>query len=589
MMRGEKSMALAVRDSEGVIRVESRRIKPMKSMGFWYNFPVIRGVTRFVGNMVDGVRTLTRSADVFGEAEPSKFEKWLSKTFKVDLMSVVTFLAMLLGIGFALVLYSIIPNAIAQWIDNLVARGNGTGLSNTAMQFIMAGSKLVIMIAYLLLCSCIKDVRRTFQYHGAEHKTINCYEHEMDMTVENVMKCKTFHNRCGTTFLFFTILVSIIVSFFLPMFNGKDMYGILIENSALSLLARIGVRLLALPIVAGISYEFLKLMAMTDFWLLMPLKWPGMLMQKITTKEPDEKMAEVALTAFLTVMRMDADESVPELKFEMQRPYTDVVREARQRLGEDVDPADLDWILCSALKCERGKLGQREKVTPKEYHNIMAMVEERRTGKPLQYILAETNFYGYDLRLTKDVLIPRFETELLAEQAIKRAKKDSLVLDLCTGSGCIAVAVQKQTGCTVTASDVSREALAVAEQNARSNGAEIEFVESDLFEGLKGRSFDLIVSNPPYVRRADIDTLQPEVRDFEPRLALDGGEDGLDFYRTIAAQAPEYLREGGMLLLEVGEGQAQQVRVMLEDRFDVTVLKDYDRIERMIRAVLKKA
>ena len=141
----------------------------------------------------------------------------------------------------------------------------------------------------------------------------------------------------------------------------------------------------------------------------------------------------------------------------------------------------------------------------------------------------------------------------------------------------------------MTASDVSREALAVAEQNARSNGAEIEFVESDLFEGLKGRSFDLIVSNPPYVRHADIDTLQPEVRDFEPRLALDGGEDGLDFYRTIAAQAPEYLREGGMLLLEVGEGQAQQVRAMLEDRFDVTVLKDYDRIERMIRAVLKKA
>lgn len=240
---------------------------------------------------------------------------------------------------------------------NLVARGNGTGLSNTAMQFIMAGSKLVIMIAYLLLCSCIKDVRRTFQYHGAEHKTINCYEHEMDMTVENVMKCKTFHNRCGTTFLFFTILVSIIVSFFLPMFNGKDMYGILIENSALSLLARIGVRLLALPIVAGISYEFLKLMAMTDFWLLMPLKWAGMLMQKITTKEPDEKMAEVALTAFLTVMRMDADESVPELKFEMQRPYADVVREARQKLGEGVDPADLDWILCSALKCERGQAG----------------------------------------------------------------------------------------------------------------------------------------------------------------------------------------------------------------------------------------
>ncbi len=589
MMRGERSMALAVRDSEGVIRVESKRTESVRSKGFWYNFPVVRGVTRFAGNMIDGVKTLMRSADVFGEAEPSKFEKWLSKTFKIDLMSVVTFLAMVLGIGFALVLYSIIPNAIAEGIDSLVARGNGVGLSNAAMQFIMAGAKLLIMIAYLLLCSCIKDVRRTFQYHGAEHKTINCYEHEMEMTVENVMKCKTFHNRCGTTFLFFTILVSIIVSFFLPMFNGKDMYGILIENNVLSLLARIGVRLLALPIVAGISYEFLKLMAMTDFWLLMPLKWPGMLMQKITTKEPDDKMAEVALTAFLTVMRMDADESVPEVTFEMQRPYADVVKEAKERLGEGVDPADLDWILCSALKCERGKLGQREKVTPKEYHNIMAMVEERRTGKPLQYILAETNFYGFDLRLTRDVLIPRFETELLAEQAIKRVRKESRVLDLCTGSGCIAVAVQKMTGCTVTASDISPEALEVARQNAERNGAEIEFIESDLFEKLGERTFDLIVSNPPYVRRADIDTLQPEVRDFEPRLALDGGEDGLDCYRAIAEQAAGHLTEGGTLLLEVGEGQAQQVRAMLEGDFDVTVLKDYDRIERMVRAVRKKA
>ena len=566
MMRGERSMALAVRDSEGKIRLETRRFQSVRSRGFWFNFPIIRGVVRFGQTLADGVKTLMRSADVYGEAEPGRFEKWLAKTFKVDLMSVVTFLSVLLGVAFALFLYSFLPNAIAKGLRALI------GFNDTWEQVVIAVSKFAILIAYLLLCSLLKDIRRTFMYHGAEHRTINCYEKGLEMTVENIQTCTTLNKRCGTTFLFYTLLVSVIVSFFVGIQDN--------------LFLQVGIRILLILPVAGISYELLKLLAKTDFWLFYPLQLPGLLLQKITTKKPTDDMAEVALTAFNAVLEMDADESIPTRTFEMSRSRKEVYEWAQKELEGIADPADADWMFCAALKTTRAKLPLREKVTPTEYDYIKAMVEERKTGKPLQYILANTNFCGFELDLTPDVLIPRFETELLVEQALKVITPQSRVLDLCTGSGCIAIAVQKKSGASVTAGDLSEAALALAEKNAEKNGAEITFVRSDLFEKLEG-PFDVIISNPPYVRRAEIPTLSPEVQ-FEPVMALDGGEDGLDFYRRIAAEAPAHLTAKGFLFLEVGEGQARKVEEMLREEFEVRILKDYDGVERMIRAGRKE-
>ena len=566
MMRGERSMALAVRDSEGKIRLETTRFKSVKSRGFWFNFPIIRGVVRFGQTLADGVKTLMRSADVYGEAEPGRFEKWLSRTFKVDLMSVVTFLSVLLGVAFAIFLYSFLPNAIAKGLRALI------GFNDTWEQVAIAVSKFAILIGYLLLCSLLKDIRRTFMYHGAEHRTINCYEKGLEMTVENIQTCTTLNKRCGTTFLFYTLLVSVIVSFFVGIQDN--------------LFLQVGIRILLILPVAGISYELLKLLAKTDFWLFYPLQLPGMLLQKITTKKPTDDMAEVALTAFNAVLEMDADESIPTQTFEMSRPRKEAYEWAQKELEGIADPADVDWMFCAALKTTRAKLPLREKITPTEYAHIRAMVEERKTGKPLQYILANTNFCGFELDLTPDVLIPRFETELLVEQALKVITSQSRVLDLCTGSGCIAVAVQKKSGAAVTASDLSEAALALAAKNAEKNGAAVTFVQSDLFEKLEG-PFDVIISNPPYVRRAEIPTLSPEVQ-FEPVMALDGGEDGLDFYRRIAAEAPAHLTEKGALFLEVGEGQAREVESLLREEFEVKILKDYDGVERMIRALRRE-
>ena len=182
------------------------------------------------------------------------------------------------------------------------------------------------------------------------------------------------------------------------------------------------------------------------------------------------------------------------------------------------------------------------------------------------------------------MLIPRPETEILVETALKYVSPDKTVLDLCTGSGAIAIAVKKESGAQLVATDVSEGALMLAKKNAEINDADIEFIQSDMFEGLSDRKFDVILSNPPYVETDDIATLQKEVKDFEPHVALDGGKDGLDFYRIIAKKAAEHLNENGVLILECGENQAKVVAELLKKYKNVEIIKDLENVERIVKA-----
>ena len=209
-------------------------------------------------------------------------------------------------------------------------------------------------------------------------------------------------------------------------------------------------------------------------------------------------------------------------------------------------------------------------------------MKERLTGRPLWYCVGDTEFYGYKIKVDERALIPRPETEELVEHALKTLDETKTVLDLCTGSGAIAVAIAKKSGAKVTASDISLKALELAEENAEMNGAELEFIKGDLFENLQGRKFDVIVTNPPYVKRGDIDKLQREIREFEPVLALDGGEDGLEFYKRIAAEAKEHINAGGYLFAECGEDQANDVASMFEN---AEIIKDINGKDRIVKAV----
>ena len=206
-----------------------------------------------------------------------------------------------------------------------------------------------------------------------------------------------------------------------------------------------------------------------------------------------------------------------------------------------------------------------------------ALIERRLGGEPLQYVLGEWSFYGLPMRVDRRALIPRPDTELLVEAALSLLHGGERVLDLCCGSGCIGIAIAKHREIRLVSSDISADALALTSENAAQNGVSTETVKSDLFDRIEG-TFDLIVTNPPYLNGAEMDALDDALR-FEPRLALDGGVDGLDFYRRIASSYQRYLKTGGTLLLEIGYTQGDAVAALFDG---ATVRRDYGGRPRMV-------
>jgi len=225
----------------------------------------------------------------------------------------------------------------------------------------------------------------------------------------------------------------------------------------------------------------------------------------------------------------------------------------------------------------------------------LSVIDRRAAHVPLQYLTHEQNFCGADIYVDERVLIPRQDTEVLVAAALDLAAMldgAPALLDLCTGSGCIPIALSRLGDFgSITAADLSADALEVAKMNAEQNGAEIRFVQSDLFEAFRKKAedaerFDLITCNPPYIRSGDMAGLQPEVRDNEPAMALDGGEDGLDFYRRLAEDAGQFLNPGGCVCFEIGFDQAADVSALLENAGfqEVRVLKDLAGLDRVVTA-----
>ena len=575
MMRGRCGVATAVRDSDGIIRIEAERITPPEKKSVFVRLPIIRGIVNFFSSLVTGTKILMRSAEVYGgdDDEPSKFEKWLAKTFKIDVMDVVLFFGVALGLVFSIALFFILPT----FLGGLIGKA-APNMPPIVKNLIEGGIRILIFVGYILFTSLLKDIKRTYMYHGAEHKTITCYEKGLDLTVENVKKCRRVHDRCGTTFMFFVMFVSILVY---SVFGA--IFPVLNENVGLKMLSRI----VLLPLIAGLSYELLKLLAKTDSPLVLPLKAPGLLLQMLTTKEPDEQMMEVAIAAFDKVLKMDEDPNEPVCKFVCPEKVSVVTENLKKKLrSSSVDETDAEWIVSIVTGIKRSELGGDSRVKSSHIDKIDELAAERIKGKPLSYVLGNADFYGYEIKVDERVLIPRPETEELVSEVLKVVKNTDKVLDLCTGSGAIALVINKKSGASVTATDISEAALEVAKENFKQFDAAVETRLIDLYGDLSEK-FDIIVSNPPYIKTEEIDTLDKEVKDYEPRIALDGGEDGLDFYRRICEGAKQRLSEHGKLFLEAGYGEAEEIKKMLENDFNVEIIKDISGIDRIIKAELK--
>lgn len=285
MMRGPELSSMATRMPDGSIDVETWDTYKGKKIHWTRKVPFLRGIFNMVDSMIVGYGCLMKSAEKAGveDEEPSKFDKWLEKKLGDNLMKVLGSIAVVLGVGLAAVLFIFIPTGLSSLLKPLI--GTGIGLS-----LIEGLIKVIILVGYMWLCSRMAEIHRVFEYHGAEHKSIACYEAGLPLTVENVRPQRRFHPRCGTSFLFLVVFISIIVGSFISW-----------DNAAL----RMVIKLLLIPVVVGISYELIKLAGRSDGLLTKIVSAPGLWLQRITTCEPDDGQIECAIAALTAVIPED--------------------------------------------------------------------------------------------------------------------------------------------------------------------------------------------------------------------------------------------------------------------------------------------
>ncbi len=277
----------------------------------------------------------------------------------------------------------------------------------------------------------------------------------------------------------------------------------------------------------------------------------------------------------------------------MRMTYRELVGkgEAFLKKAGIADAREDAWLLL-AMVCKIDRnfyyMHMNEELPEPAQAEYTSVLQKRAKRIPLQHMTGEQEFMGLRFLVNSDVLIPRQDTEILVEEAIKKIRPGMDVLDVCTGSGCIIISIAKNiSGIRAAALDISREALLVAKNNAKLHGVSIEFSESDLFAEIHG-TYDVIISNPPYIPTDEIDTLMPEVREFEPHLALDGSQDGLLFYRRILDEAQYHLKPGGHLLFEIGCDQGQAVCGLLKQAgySEIAVAKDLAGLDRVVMGTL---
>ena len=419
MMRGNKGLATAVRTPKGKIEIDMKNAKPLTKKYKILGLPLVRGFFSLIDSMKIGMDCLNYSASFFEDdedEEPSKFEKWLDDKLGDKANDFIMGVTMIISFVFAIGLFMLLPTGIASLFKF-------TGVSNIGLHFIEACIRIILLLGYMFLISKMKDIYRVFQYHGAEHKTIFCYEAMEELTVENVKKQPRLHPRCGTNFMFLIMIVSILIF-------SLTGWG--------SLLERLLLRIILIPVVTGVSYELIRFLGRNNGNLAKIIAYPGLKLQLLTTKEPDDSQIEVAIAA------LKAAEGIkdPEKTIEKLITYgTNILKE------EKIDTARLDTELLLGYVIEKDRLylitHKEENVSKDKEEKFMELIEQRKNRKPIKYILKKCDFMGLDFYVEEGVLIPRGDTEILVDEVLKLIPEDSNmnVCDLCCGSGAIGISL----------------------------------------------------------------------------------------------------------------------------------------------------
>ena len=296
MMRGPKGNAMSLRLPDGSIETEVEKYIPWRNKCKLFSLPIIRGVVGFAESMVTGYKYLMKSADKTlteeeKEEEMSKLDKWLNDHMGEKMMAVISVVSAVLGVGLSFLIFMYIPTLLVDLFDDYVLRSVDVPKYHPLFEGVL---RIIIFISYMVVVSKMSMIKRVFMYHGAEHKTIFCYENGLELTVENVRKMSRFHPRCGTAFMFVMLIISMFLSFSLVV--------VFPELQTINKMLWILIKIAILPLVMGIGYEFIKLAGKYDNFIVSILSYPGLLMQRITTVEPTDDIIEVAIESMKAVL-----------------------------------------------------------------------------------------------------------------------------------------------------------------------------------------------------------------------------------------------------------------------------------------------
>lgn len=552
MQSGNKKVVSAT-DASGQKRLKSLQDK--NKIIFWH-FPFVRGLQYFFCGIYGQIVAFWDVYDLCGGQKVKESE--LKKYYIKKLIAIG--LSLLLGVAFAALGLGLLPGQLGLWIVNYKQ-------STILRNLVILAFKLLFFALFLLFLRLFPSFNEFLKFNrGAD---VACVFGDSSKAKGKFCPPRPL-NFLNVVIFVFVLAQSVIT------LVGAD-FGFWFN-----LMFHVCIFVLS----ASVAFELLNLVEMCKAKWIRCFCYPTAI---LVQAKPSRTHIETAAVALME-MNMLQGQKGREFMSENNRAFAVVYNEVKNKLAAAGinEKSETDWLIATVLGKNRAEIKLVASVSEKQYQDISKAAARRAKGESLDNIFGFTEFYGLRFDVNKKVLTPRMETELLVEQVLKVAKNISQpkILDLGTGSGAIAVTVAKNNPyAVVTAVDISKSALEVAEGNAKKNEVKVEFLHTNCFEGLKRkRKFDIIVSNPPYIATDDIKTLDKNVRECDPLLALDGGQDGLDFYRKIIPNATRRLTAGGTLLFEVGKGQAAAVRkLMRENGFEeIKTIKDYNKIERIV-------
>lgn len=562
----EDKKVVSTIDGNGQKHLKSFREK--NKILFWH-LPFVRGMQYFFCGIWGFIKALCISLDV-GTKKKNK-QNWIEiLTYVCTIVLAIVFSAVVIGLLPGKLGYLIVDYSGQEFLRNLV----------------ICAIKLTLFFAFLFSLRFSACVSECMRFNKASMIALRLQKSDLKVIskrkkCQNLKKLDHFATKRTQNDAILPNFLEYLVFVFVLDFIVVTLWGVS-YGFVFNFLLNVAVLILC----SGVGFEILWVIENSKLKKIDILQF---IIGFLVFLKPSTTHVETIGVALTEINLLCTQKEREFMDDENKKAFSIVYSQVKSKLANAgvTDKSDADWIIATVLGKNRAEIKLLSFVTDKEYEDIMKSTERRANGESVDNIFGFTEFYGLTFDVNKKVLTPRMETEILVEQVLKAEKnfKNPTILDLGTGSGAIAVSIAKNCEATITAIDVSKMALATAEANAKKNDVKIEFLHSNLFDGLKRkRKFDIIVSNPPYIPTKEIEKLDKNVRECDPVLALDGGEDGLDFYREIISKAPDRLNNGGLLFFEVGKGQAQDVKKFLKENGfeEIKIIKDYNKIERVI-------